>query len=88
MAASDLMVAELQRRCCPGQQRPQAFLPFVEWLRTDGLTVEMEKIEQEKDKCLAVPGVGCILDETEGGGAVGPDAAQLPVEVSLPGRER
>ena len=37
----------------------------------------MEKVEQEKDECLAVTGIRCVLDQAERDGAVGPDAAQL-----------
>jgi riboflavin synthase len=48
----------------------------------------MEKIEQEKDERLAVPGVRCVLDQAEGGRAVRPDAAQLAIEIGLPGGER
>ena len=43
----------------------------------------MEEIEQEEDESAVVAGVRGILDQAEGGGAVGPDAAQLAVEIGL-----
>jgi hypothetical protein len=87
-AAPDLVVAELQRRTCLRQKLPKPLLPLLDRLRTDSLAVEMQQVEQEKDECLAVPGVRCILDQAEGGRAVRPDAAQFPVEIGLLGRER
>jgi hypothetical protein len=78
----------LQRRACVRQKLPKALLPLVDRLLADGLAVEMEEVEQEEDKRLAVSRVGRVLNQAEGGRAVRPDAAQLAVEVSLPGRER
>src|SRR5580700_808630 len=86
--ASDLVIAELQRQACVRQKLPKALLPLVDRLRADSLAVEMEKVKQEEDKRLVIPRVRCVLDQIEGGGAVGPDAAQLPVEIGLLGRER
>jgi hypothetical protein len=48
----------------------------------------MEEIEQEKDESIAVTRVRCVLDQAERGGAVGPDAAELSVEIGLSRRER
>jgi hypothetical protein len=48
----------------------------------------VDEIEKEKDESAAVTGVRCVLDQAEGRGAVGANAAQLPVEIGLPGRER
>jgi hypothetical protein len=82
------VVAELQRRCCHGQQRPQMLLPFADRHLADSLTIEVQEVEQEKDKRLATPVVRGVLDQAEGGRAVRPDAAQFPVELGLLGRER
>ena len=64
-AASDLVIAELQRWCCFGQQRPQALLAFADRPLANRFAVEMEKVEQEKDKRVAVPRVRCMLDQAE-----------------------
>jgi hypothetical protein len=86
-AASDLVIAELQRRPCLWQQRAEPFFPLLQRLGADSFAIEVEQIEQEKDKRLAVPRVRCILNQAEGGRAVRPDAAQLSVEIGLSGRE-
>jgi hypothetical protein len=48
----------------------------------------VEQIELEKDKCFAIPGVGRVLDQAEGGRAVRPHPAQLAIKIGLPRRER
>jgi len=65
------VVAELQRRCCHGQQRPQMLLPFADRHLADSLTIEVQEVEQEKDKRLATPvvrGVRIRLKEVEPSG--------------------
>lgn len=42
----------------------------------------MEEIEHEVDKRPGVTSVRSVLDQAERGGAVGPDTAQLPVEMA------
>jgi hypothetical protein len=82
-AAPDLMIAELEWRARAQQQVAKALLPLREWPRADGFAIEVEEIKQEKDESVAVTGVRCGLDQAEGGCAIGADAAQLPVEISL-----
>ena len=48
----------------------------------------MDEIEKEKDESAAITGVRCVLDQAEGRGAVGANAAQLAVEIGLPRRQR
>jgi hypothetical protein len=55
--------------------------------RADGFAIEVEEVEQEKDKGVAVPCIRCGLDQAERGRAIGADAARLPVEICLSGRE-
>jgi hypothetical protein len=45
--------------------------------------VDVKKIEQKEDERGGVAGVGCVLDQTEGGDAVGTHAAQFAVEIGL-----
>ena len=54
----------------------------------NGFAIEVEEIEQEKHESIAIAAVRCILDQAEGGGAVGANAAQLAVEIGLPRRQR
>jgi hypothetical protein len=82
----DLDVAELQRRCCFGQQRPQALLAFADRPLANRFAVEMEKVEQEKGKRVAVPRVRCILDQAERGRAVRPTARAWQGSWNSPGR--
>jgi hypothetical protein len=88
LAVSDLVIAEVQGRACIRQQPAQAFLAFHKRHRSDRFAIEVEEIEQEKDESAAVTGVRCVLNQAEGRGSVGANAAQLPVEIGLPGRER
>src|SRR5215472_6444221 len=83
---SDLVIAELQQRVSSGQQSAKAFFPLRE-LRANGFAIEMKEIEQEERQSVAT-GVRRILDQAEGGPAVGPDPAQLAIEISLTGRKR
>ena len=48
----------------------------------------MEEIEHEVDKRPGVTSVRSVLDQAERGGAVGPDTAQLPVEIGLSRRQQ
>jgi len=48
----------------------------------------VEEVEQEKDEGFGAARVGCRLNQAERGDAVGTDAAQLTVEISLPDRQR
>ena len=48
----------------------------------------MEKVEQEINQRIAVACVRRVLDQAEGGRAVGPHPAQFPVEIGLAGGER
>jgi hypothetical protein len=78
----------MQWRACIRQQPAKTFFPLRNRHRGDRFAIEVEEIEQEKDESIAVPRVRCVLDQAEGGGAVRTDAAQLAVEIGLPGRER
>jgi hypothetical protein len=69
------------------QQNAKALLPLLKRPRAKGFAIEVEEIEQEEDERIAVAGVRCVLDEAERGRAVGPDAAELSVEIGLPGRQ-
>jgi hypothetical protein len=70
------------------QQRAEVLLSFFKRHRADGFAIEVEEIEQEEDQSIAVTGVRCVLDQAERGRAVGPDTAELAIEISLPGWER
>src|SRR5262245_5501020 len=85
--APDLVIAEMQGRAYIRQQPAQPFLAFRNRRRGDRFAIEVEEIEKEKDESAAVPGVRCVLDQAERGGAVGADAAQLAVKIHLPRRE-
>src|SRR5205807_5858552 len=88
LAAPDLMVTEVQRRTRAQEQVEKTLLPIPKRQRVNGFAVEVEEIEQEKHESIAVAAVRCILDQAEGGGAIGANAAQLAVEIGLPRRQR
>src|SRR5262249_58409032 len=86
--ASDLVIAEMQRRPSPRQQGAKTFFPLRNRHRGDRFAIEVEEIEQEKDESAAVARVRGVLDQAERDGAIGPDAAQLAVEIGLSRREQ
>jgi hypothetical protein len=53
----------------------------------NGSAVEVEKIKQDRHQSIAITAIRSILDQAERGGIVGPDAAQLAVEIDLSRRE-
>jgi hypothetical protein len=73
LAAPDLVIAEVQRRARTRKQLAEALLAFRKRPRADGLAIEVQEIEQEKDQGLGVARIGRGLDQAEGGRAVGPD---------------
>jgi hypothetical protein len=79
------MIAVLQGRACSRQERAKAYFPLLERARADGFPIEVEEVEQEKGKSVGVARVRRRLDQAERGRAIGSDAAQLPIEISLPG---
>jgi hypothetical protein len=87
-AEAGLVIAVLQGRSRLRQQTGEPFLAFDQWPCREILAVEVEKIEQEEHKAGGVAGVGRQLDHAERGDAVGADAAQLAVEISLAGGKR
>jgi hypothetical protein len=70
-AAPDLMIAVLQRRAGVRQQFVEALLPLRKRPRADGLVIEVQEVEQEKDQGLGVARVGRGLNQAERGRAVG-----------------
>ena len=56
--------------------------------RADIVAVGMQKIEDEEYQTRRVAGIRRGLDQAEGGGAVGEDAAQFAVEIGLARDER
>jgi predicted transcriptional regulator len=78
----------LQRRTRLRQQGAKALLPLVERLQANRFAVEVEQVEQEKDERPGVARVGRGLDQAERGRAVGTDAAELAIEIGLPGVKR
>src|SRR5207302_10935288 len=72
--ASDLVIADMQRRASTRQQGAKTFFPLRNRHRGDRFTIEVEEIEQEKDESAAVARVRGVLDQAERGGASGPDA--------------
>jgi hypothetical protein len=82
-SAPDLVIVEMQRRAGTQQQSAKTFFPLRNRHRGDRFAIKVEEIEQEEDESAAVAGVRGVLDQAEGGGAVGPDAAQLAVEIGL-----
>ncbi len=53
-AATDLVIAVLKRRARLRQQCTKMFLPLLDRLRTDSFVIEVKKVEQEKDKSIAM----------------------------------
>ena len=47
-------------------------------LRTNGLAIEMKKVERKKDEGIAAASVRRVLDQAELSCAIGPRAAELP----------
>ena len=88
LAAPDLMITDVQRRALSGQQNAKAILPLLKRPRVKGFAIEVEEIEQEKDERIALACIRRVLDQAEGGGAIGANAAQLPVEIGLSRRQR
>jgi hypothetical protein len=68
---------------CKGAPAPdrsaQAFLSFRQRHRGDGLAIEMEEIEHEKDERAGVNGDSCVLKQAEGPDAVRANAAQFAI---------
>jgi hypothetical protein len=86
--APDLVIAEVQRRAYIGQQEAQGFLPLRKLQRGNRFAIEVEEIEQEKDESAAVASIRCVLDQAKRRGAIGPDSAQLAVEIGMSRRKR
>jgi hypothetical protein len=56
-ATPDLVIAALERRAPSRHRRAKKFLPLLDRLRTNGLAIEMKKVEGEKDEGIAVASV-------------------------------
>jgi hypothetical protein len=69
------------------EQGPETLLPLDQGALAQILAVEMEKVEQKEDQRRRVAAVRCQLDDIEHSDAVGTDAAQFAVEVSLASSE-
>jgi hypothetical protein len=80
-AVPDLVIAELKRGTRLRQQRAEALLPFFKRHCADGFAIKVEEIEPEENQGPVMACVGRGLDQAERGRAVGPDPAQLPVEI-------
>jgi hypothetical protein len=78
----------MQRRRGARQQFGQPRFALDQRLRGDDVAVEMQKVENEIHQPGRVAGIRRGLDHAEGGDAVGKDAAQLAVEISLARAER
>jgi hypothetical protein len=87
-AVPDLVIAVVQGRVRVRKQGGEPRLPLDQRPRTEIFAVEVQKIEQEEDQRGGVAAVGRGLDHAEGGDAVGAHAAQLAVEIGLPGADR
>src|SRR6516164_10317723 len=81
------MITVLQRRVRLRQERMETLLPLLDRFRADGFAVEVEQVEQKKDQSGGVPRIRRVLDQAEGGRAVGPDAAEFAVKIGLPRRD-
>ena len=66
-----------------GEQGAEPVLAFDQRPRAEILAVEVERIEQEKDKRRRVAAVRSELDDVERRGAVRADTAQFAVEIGL-----
>jgi hypothetical protein len=82
------VIAEVQRRARARKHVAKTLLPIPKRQRVNGFAIEVEQIEQKKHESIAVAAVRCVLDQTERGGAIGANAAQLAVEIGLPRRQR
>jgi hypothetical protein len=85
---ADLVIAEVQWRTHVRKQVAKTLLPIPKRQRVNGFAIEVEEIKQEKHQSIAVAAVRCILDQAEGGGAIGTNGAQLAVKIGLPRRQR
>jgi hypothetical protein len=82
------VIAEVQWRTHVRKQVAKTLLPIPKRQRVNGFAIEVEEIKQEKHQSIAVAAVRCILDQAEGGGAIGTNGAQLAVKIGLPRRQR
>ena len=71
LSAPHLVIAEVQRRARARKQVAKTLLSIPKRQSVNGFAIEVEQIEQEKHQSIAVAAVRCVLDQAEGGGAIG-----------------
>ena len=84
----DLVIGVMLWRAHLSQHGGKPRLAFLQRARAQIFAVEVQKIEQEEHEGRGVAAVRRGLDHAERCDAVGADAAQLAVEVGLPGAKR
>jgi len=87
-AVAEMMIAGEEGRGHLRQQGGEPLLAVDQRPGGDIVAVEMQKIEQVKDKPRRAAGVRCGLQAAEGRNAVGADAAEFAVEIGLTRVER